>query len=251
MAERYKLGDIDNERFYMLPKGLFTNPQYKGLTNTARIVYAILKDRMKLSMQEGWHDENGEVYINFTQETLAQFLNVTPRAVKQVMAALKDVGLISTKRQGLGKPNKIYIHKLLPLPLRGEINCPSEVKSDSPIRGNELPPINTDISNTKNSNTNMGAKPHKPRKVFIPPTLEEVEAHINEKGFHFDAKQFIEHYEASDWHLGNGKKVRYWKQCCVTWESNAKKHGSSKQKKQPTQADYDEWIKELEEDEVE
>ena len=121
MAERFKLGDLDNEQFYMLPKGLFTHPQYKKLTNTARIVYAMLKDRMKLSLKNGWHDENGEVYINFTQEKMALLLNITPRAVKQTMASLKNVGLISTKRQGLGLPNKIYIHKLLPLPIHGEI----------------------------------------------------------------------------------------------------------------------------------
>ena len=246
MGNIYKLGDIDNEQFYMLPKGLFTNPQYKDLTNTARIVYAMLKDRMKLSMKEGWHDENGEVYINFTQETLAQFLNVTPRAVKQVMAALKDAGLISTKRQGLGKPNKIYIHKLLPLPLHGEINCPSEVKSDSPIRGNELPPINTDSIHTDNIHTDSvcGAdappentpseKLKKPpaRKKFIPPTLEEVQSYITEKRLNVDAKKFFDYYEAGDWHDGNGKAVKSWKQKCLTWD----KHDNGRQvRTQPQQ----------------
>ena len=70
--------------------------------------------------------------------------------------------------------------------------------------------------------------PTKNKKQFIPPTLEEVEAYIAEKGYSFSAKQFIEHYEASDWHLGNGKKIRYWKQCCATWENNAKKYHTSK-----------------------
>ena len=105
-----------------------------------------------------------------------------------------------------------------------------------------------DMDGVSDDTPPIGAKPHKPRKQFVPPTLEEVEAYRLEKGYNFDSKSFIEHYEASDWHLGNGRKVRYWKQCCATWENNAKRY-SSKQKKQPTQADYDEWIKELEKDE--
>jgi hypothetical protein len=82
------------------------------------------------------------------------------------------------------------------------------------------------MNNTKEG-IYMGAKPHRKRNVFTPPTFEEVEAYRLEKGYNFDSKRFIEHYEASDWHLGNGKKIRYWKQCCATWENNAKKYGET------------------------
>jgi hypothetical protein len=105
------------------------------------------------------------------------------------------------------------------------------------------------MNNTKEG-IYIGAKPKKPRKQFVPPTLEEVETHISEKGYSFNAKAFIDYYEASDWHLSNGRKVANWKKCCATWENNANRYVVSKQKKQPTQADYDEWIKELEEDEI-
>ena len=62
----------------------------------------------------------------------------------------------------------------------------------------------------------------KPREIFVPPTLDEVEAYIKEKGYHFSAKAFIDYYAADDWHLGRGasrRKVSNWKQCCVTWEN--------------------------------
>jgi hypothetical protein len=81
------------------------------------------------------------------------------------------------------------------------------------------------MNNTKEG-IYIGATPKNKHKTFIPPTLEEVEAYIAEKGYSFDAKRFIDHYEASDWHLGNGKKIRYWKQCCATWENNANKYKS-------------------------
>ena len=63
MAERYKLGDIDNERFYQVPKSLFINPKYKSMSNTSKIMYAILKDRMELSRKNGWHDENDDIFL--------------------------------------------------------------------------------------------------------------------------------------------------------------------------------------------
>ena len=48
MSERYKLGDIDNEQFYQLPKALFTNPFYKNLPMSAKVMYALLRDRFNL-----------------------------------------------------------------------------------------------------------------------------------------------------------------------------------------------------------
>jgi DNA-binding Lrp family transcriptional regulator len=185
-----------------------------------------------------------------SNEHFAKFIGLSTRRVKDIIKGLEDKGFI--EREIIYKEHSKEVAKRL-LKLHhpscgilhegGAESCPTPSAESCPEN-------NTSMNNTKEG-IYMGAKPHKPRKQFVPPTLEEVEAYINEKGFHFNAKQFIEHYEASDWHLGNGKKIRYWKQCCATWENNAKKYGSSKQKKQPTQADYYEWIKELEEDEVE
>lgn len=70
---------------------------------------------------------------------------------------------------------------------------------------------------TKDSSTR---KTNNRRKPFVPPTIEEVQAHVEEKGYHFDARQFFDYYEASNWHFKNGKPVKNWKQCCVTWEGN-------------------------------
>lgn len=63
------------------------------------------------------------------------------------------------------------------------------------------------------------------------PTIEEVKAHVLEKGYHFDPQEFFDYYEAGDWTLGNGKKVTSWKRCCVTWESTWKKQNPKAQQK--------------------
>lgn len=242
MAERYKLGDIDNERFYMLPKGLFTNPLYKDISIAAKVTYALFKDRMELSRKNGWHDDNGDIYLVYPSEQIEKDLNIAHSTASKVINELRTVGLIDTVRQGLGKANIIYIKKF-------EIHTSESMKSELQEVRNSYS-SDTDGNETENNDTYIGAKPHRKRKPFIPPSFEEVEAYIAEKGYSFNAKAFIDYYEASDWHKNNGKKVANWRKCCATWENNATKYMFSKQKKQPTQADYDEWIKELEEDEI-
>jgi hypothetical protein len=243
MGNIYKLGDIDNEQFYILPKGLFINPKYQDISNTARIVYALLKDRMELSRQNGWHDDNGDIYLVYPSEQIEKDLNIAHSTASKVINELRTVGLIDTVRQGLGKANIIYIKKF-------EIHTSESMKSELQEVRNSYS-NDTDVNKyTESKDTYMVAKPHNKRKPFVPPSLEEVETHISEKGYSFNAKAFIDYYEASDWHLSNGRKVANWKKCCATWENNANRYVVSKQKKQPTQADYDEWIKELEDDEV-
>ena len=111
MSERYKLGDIDNERFYQIPKSLFINPKYKTMSNTSKIMYAILKDRMELSRKNGWHDDNNDLFLLFDQQNMAELLGTSRVTINRNMKELKDAGLIEPMRQGLGKPNKIYINK--------------------------------------------------------------------------------------------------------------------------------------------
>jgi hypothetical protein len=82
--------------------------------------------------------------------------------------------------------------------------------------------IDSNINNNKKED-DTNVSPKKKKKVFVPPTLDEVAAYIKEKGFHFNAKEFIDYYEADDWHYGKKRqKVTNWKRCCLTWEKNRK-----------------------------
>jgi len=65
-------------------------------------------------------------------------------------------------------------------------------------------------------------------KKFNPPTIEEVRARIIEKEyFTVDAQEFIDSYEASDWHDNRGRKIRYWKKALVTWYHNSLRYGQT------------------------
>lgn len=57
----------------------------------------------------------------------------------------------------------------------------------------------------------------KPQKRFVPPTLEEVQAYIVEKGYSVDAESFIAFYQSKNWYVGKNK-MKDWKAAIVTWE---------------------------------
>ena len=91
-----------------------------------------------------------------------------------------------------------------------------------------IPYVNTDI-NADISNSNYLYKEkenyEKKEKGFNPPSLDEVKAYIKEKGYRFNPNDFYDYYASANWHKGDGKPVRNWRQCCATWESHA--HGNA------------------------
>ena len=65
-------------------------------------------------------------------------------------------------------------------------------------------------------------KKKKYKRVFVPPTLEEVKAYCESRGNKVDAKQFYDYFTASDWVDSKGNEVKSWKQKIITWESYRK-----------------------------
>lgn len=98
--------------FYRIPKLLFTDSRFAGISTDAKLLYGILLDRMSLSMKNGWHDEQGRVYIIFTLDDVAETLGYkTEKAIKlfNELDTKKGVGLIERVRQGQGRASLIYV----------------------------------------------------------------------------------------------------------------------------------------------
>lgn len=72
---------------------------------------------------------------------------------------------------------------------------------------------------------NKGNKDNKEikRGRFTPPTLSEVEAYVIEKGYHIDARQFIDFYESKGWMVGKNR-MKDWKAAVRTWEQRSGKN---------------------------
>jgi len=93
-------------RFFAYPKFLLT----LDLSETAKMIYMLLLDRAKLSMQtERWQDEQGRVFIHYTIQSLATAIRKSEMTVKNALKALEQQGLIYRQRQGAGMPSRIFV----------------------------------------------------------------------------------------------------------------------------------------------
>ena len=146
----YKINEVQQHKYYQVPKELFTNPKYKNtLNNDAKMLYSILLDRMELSRTNGWVEDDGTIYLIFKREELSDILGLCETTVWRAMKQLKAVGLIGEKRQGLTKPNLIYI---------GKIDCtdPEEPQKDERASDDEN---SEEISDSTASITQTDSKP--------------------------------------------------------------------------------------------
>ena len=62
----------------------------------------------------------------------------------------------------------------------------------------------------------------KTARRFIPPTVEEVKARIDEMGYTFDAEAFIAFYQSNGWMVGKSK-MKDWRAAMVTWQKRESK----------------------------
>ena len=97
--------------FYRIPKALLTDPHFKSISVEAKVLYGLMLDRMGLSIRNGWLDGDGKVYIYFTQEEAMSILNCGKDKATKLFRELDKggIGLIERKKQGQGKPTRIYV----------------------------------------------------------------------------------------------------------------------------------------------
>ena len=108
----YKGGDWRQGREYQfmkLPKVLFVDQNYKKLSDGAKLLYAILLERMGLSVENDWEDEFEQVYIYYTNQSLRELLGWSHDKVTARLRELENAKLIWRKKNGMGKPDTIYV----------------------------------------------------------------------------------------------------------------------------------------------
>ncbi len=234
---RFKVNDIDNERFYQIPKALFTNEKYKGIGNDAKVMYALLKDRMILSRKSGWIEGNGDIYLLFKQEELSEMLDISLSSVKRALNKLKEYNLIDIVRQGLNIPNKIYINKVDTTEFRtGQIELSRELNSDiqtgqiepsEQVKMNHLDrsnwtPNDTDIKDTEYKETEKSIRTAQPKHhfaEFVTMTNDEYSSLIEKLGNEKSAKDCIQILD--DYKAAHGKKYKSDYRAILNWVINA------------------------------
>lgn len=155
--------EAESYTFYRVPKILFTEKVFDSLSTDAKLLYGLLLDRMQLSLKSGWVDDDGRVFIYYTVESIMEALTCGNKKAGALLAELDDkrgIGLVTRVRQGLGKPDRIYVHKcVFPEMSKGHVQtCRNDMSGDV------IPTLqdmskghtnNTDKNNTEISETDL------------------------------------------------------------------------------------------------
>ena len=118
--------------FYRIPKILITSPHFKKISDSAKLLYGLMLDRMSLSIRNGWLDDDDRAYIFFTtNDVMEQMCCGTEKATKMLteLDSEKGIGLIERVKQGQGKPAIIYLKKFYELEDTARSTKLSEIES--------------------------------------------------------------------------------------------------------------------------
>lgn len=106
-----------SERFYALPKILFESDRYKQMRIDTKVAYAILKDRLSLSLKNNWIDEAGYIYLVYSNANLMEILNCSKSTLLRIKKQLTEYGLIYEVKQSNSQKgilaNRIYLGQLI------------------------------------------------------------------------------------------------------------------------------------------
>ena len=109
----YFHGEISkNFDFYQMPTFIMTHPVYSKISDSAKILYMLLFNRMRLSVANGWHDEKGRTYIVYSNENIVKDMNVGKTKATNIFMELVSARLIEKVRVQ-NKPSRIYVFNFM------------------------------------------------------------------------------------------------------------------------------------------
>ena len=164
--------------FYRIPKVLFTDNRFQKISTEGKVLYGLLLDRVSLSRENGWIDEERRVYIIFTLNAIRQAMNCAEKSAIKYLTEMEDFGLIERIRQGLGKPAIIYVKNFIDqynLQVK-TCNNSSSGPVEVPVQDQyNLQPNYTNNNNTDFNNTNpilSGDEERMGYKMFLKDQLD-------------------------------------------------------------------------------
>lgn len=104
------INEVKNNAFYQFPQWLLKEEPYKNLGDKAKLMYMLLFDRRTLSIKNKWYDDDGKIYMYFTNEQFMRELNCSEKPIIKAKKELAEIGLLEEVRQGINKPNRLYIN---------------------------------------------------------------------------------------------------------------------------------------------
>ena len=208
------------------------------ISQTAKLLYALLLDRSTLSQKNGWQDDEGRIYVFYPVAEIAEILDKSTMTVQSALKELDMAGLLERERSGFSAPNRLYV-KLPPvlkisLPMTYEKlyispkeNFTDDVKKTLDMTQRKLYPNQTTINNLTENQT-MGASGEPPaaygryKNIFLSGTeYAELKEEYPDR-----LERFIE--EMSRYLAASGKTYSNYAAALRIWADNDKKGASKK-----------------------
>ena len=186
------------------------------ISQTAKLLYALLLDRTTLSQKNGWQDSEGRTFIVYPVAEIAEMLDKGCTAIKNALNELDAAGLLERKRAGFSAANHLYVK--VPLPV---------VQFSDLMTVGKPSPNKTNINNLTESQT-MGASGEPPaaygryKNIFLSGTeYAELKEEYPDR-----LERFIE--EMSRYLAASGKTYSNYAAALRIWADNDKKGASKK-----------------------
>jgi len=149
-------------------------------------------------------------------EIIANDTNIHYELIQEMMRYMVDLGLFESDGKlitclKMRIRADEYTNKILRT-IAINTNTPNNIRALSGHTPDKIP------SNRKNKKNR-----EKEVKEFVPPSLNEIEKYVKERGDLIDAKKLFDYYTSSNWKDSNEKKVKNWKQKCISWERRSVK----------------------------
>ena len=176
--------------FFKFPKPFIYDEKYKTLSNHAKLLYMLLFGRLELSIKNGWHDRDGNVFQYYTNEQLMVDLNSSEKTIIKFKKELKDVGLLKEVRQGNNLPNRIYISAV-----DGTVNSTVselEILQTNKTNNNEIDNNNNKLSICKEVISYLNLKAKKNFKVDTASHQKFIKARLKEGYVLEDFKKVVD-----------------------------------------------------------
>ena len=156
-------------------------------------------------------------YCYASNKYFSEMFNIPEQTISRKLKILQDKKYITIdyKKRGCEITDR-YI-RLTKMLIDDYQNCESTINKN--VKENNISINNISINNKENNiSKDILKESNKKSKVFVPPTLEEVQEYCIERNNNVDAKAFYDYFNEGDWKDSQGNKVKNWKQKIITWE---------------------------------
>ena len=82
--------EADRYSFYRVPKALVKADLFQKMSGDAKLLYAVLLDRMSLSIKNGWQDKHGNAYIICTIEEVMDSIHCARQKAVKLLDELEQ-----------------------------------------------------------------------------------------------------------------------------------------------------------------